>query len=95
MTYSGLVVWLATVLILNTLIMVAIAHADRGTSTLKDDERFRNGLVRDLKMIIPNKCTRTVSKISRINLTINCSEKSFSNSMELKQSTQTVLDEIN
>ena len=28
--------------------MLTIAHADRGRPTLKDDERFRKGLVRDL-----------------------------------------------
>ena len=41
--------WLTTVLILNTLTMLTTAHADRGRPTLKDDEHFRNGLVRDLK----------------------------------------------
>ena len=41
--------WLAKILIgiliINTLAMLTIAHADRGRPTLKDaDERFQNGL---------------------------------------------------
>ena len=41
--------WLASILIINMLTMLTIAHADRGRPTLKDDERlFRNGLVRDI-----------------------------------------------
>ena len=42
------VMWSTTVLMVNTLTMLTIAHADRGKPTLKDDERFRNGLVSDL-----------------------------------------------
>ena len=39
------------ILVINTLTMLTIAHADRGKPTLKDDERpFRYGLFRDLKM---------------------------------------------
>ena len=34
--------------------MLTIAHADRGRPTLKDDERFRNGLVRDLNEFTMN-----------------------------------------
>ena len=34
--------WLASILIINTLTMLTIAHADRGRPTLKNDERFRN-----------------------------------------------------
>ena len=45
--------WLASILVINTLTMLTIAYADRGRPTLKDDERFRNGLVRDLKTIKP------------------------------------------
>ena len=33
--------------------MLTIAFADRGRPTLKDDDRFRNVLVRDLKTIKP------------------------------------------
>ena len=40
---------LASILVINTLTMLTIAHADRGKSTLKDDERFRNGLVCEYK----------------------------------------------
>ena len=43
--------WQASILIMNTLTLLTIAHADRGKPTLKDDERpFRNGLFRDLKV---------------------------------------------
>ena len=34
--------------------MLTSAHADRGRPTLKDDEHFRNGLVRDLKLRVMN-----------------------------------------
>ena len=36
-------------------------HADRGRPTLKDDDRFQNGLVRDLKIRILNKCWQELS----------------------------------
>ena len=39
---------LASIVVFYTLTMDTIAHADRGRPTLKDDERFRNGLFRDL-----------------------------------------------
>ena len=46
--------WLASILIINTLTLLTIAHADCGRPTLhqlKDDERpFQYGLFRDLKM---------------------------------------------
>ena len=42
--------WLASILIINTLTMLTIGHADRGRPTLKDDERFRNGYFHDLKI---------------------------------------------
>ena len=50
-----MVMWLGKILIgilvINTLTILTIAHADRGKPTLKDDERpFRYGLFRDLKM---------------------------------------------
>ena len=45
--------------------MLTIAFADRGRPTLKDDERFGNGLVRDLKTIKPNMLYYTLNlKIS-------------------------------
>ena len=51
----SVVMWLGKtligILVINTLTMLTIAHADRGKPTLKDDERpFRYGLFRDLKM---------------------------------------------
>ena len=43
--------WLASILVINTLTMLTIAYADRCRPTLKDDERpFRYELFRDLKM---------------------------------------------
>ena len=51
--------WLASILIINTLTLLTIAHADRGRPTLKDDERFRNGYFHDLK-IRTLMCTRTI-----------------------------------
>ena len=57
--------WLASILVINTLTMLTIAFADRGRPTLKDDERFGNGLVRDLKTIKPNMLYYTLNlKIS-------------------------------
>ena len=41
--------------------MLTIAHANRGRPTLKDDQRLRNGLVRDLKIRTLIKCTRSIS----------------------------------
>ena len=48
---SWSVMWLTIVywFIIYTLIMLTTAHADRGRPTLKDDERFRQVLVRDLQ----------------------------------------------
>ena len=50
--------WLAKILIdvldINTLTRLTIVHADRCRPTLKDDERFQNGLVRDLKIRVMN-----------------------------------------
>ena len=50
--------WLAGILIINTLTMLTIAYADRGRPTLKDDERaFRYGFCdfkMNAKMILTN-----------------------------------------
>ena len=51
----SVVMWLRKtligILVINTLTMLTIAHADRDKLTLKDDERpFRYGLFRDLQM---------------------------------------------
>ena len=45
------VMWLTTVyrFIIYTLIMLTTAHVDRGRPTLKDDERFRHGLIHNLQ----------------------------------------------
>ena len=41
--------------------MLTTAHANRGRPTPKDDERFQNGLVRDLNIRILNKCWQELS----------------------------------
>ena len=41
--------------------MLTIVHADRGRLKLKDDDRFQNGLVRDLKVRILKKCWQELS----------------------------------
>ena len=46
---------------LSVLTMLTIAHADRVRPTLKDDERFQNGLVRVLKIRIMNTCWQELS----------------------------------
>ena len=93
----GLVMWLASILFLYTLTMLTIAHADRSRSTLKDDERFRNGLVCDLKeklkmnQIISIQSqtisiqSQTIShKNSCINISMNSTMKCISNCLNTK-----------
>ena len=60
---------LASIFLLNTLTMLTIAHANRSRPTLKDDERFRNGLVCDLdnRTLM---CTRSNLCLYRVKLTI-------------------------
>ena len=71
--------WLASILIINTLSMLTIAHADRGRPTLTDDERFRNGYFHDFK-IRTLMCTRSIlCKNSRLNVLIHRTEKCCSN----------------
>ena len=48
-------------MVINTLTMLTIAHANRGRPTPKDDERFQNRLVRDLNIRILNKCWQELS----------------------------------
>ena len=50
--------------------MLTNTHADRGRPTLKDDERFRNGLVRDLKETIVNTKLLMNAKIIPMNAKI-------------------------
>ena len=40
------IMWLASILMIMMLTMLTNTHADRSRPTLKDDERFRNGLLR-------------------------------------------------
>ena len=53
--------------------MLTIAHADRGRPTLKDDERFRNGLVRDLKMNANMNAKKLLmnAKLTKLNTNMN------------------------
>ena len=58
--------------------MLTTAHADRGRPTLKDDERFRNGLVRDLneftmnaKLFMNAKSIYMNAKRTKLNTNIN------------------------
>ena len=76
---------LASIVVLYTLTMFTIAHADRGRPTLKDDERFRNGLVRDLnenaKTIYMNaKSIYMNSKRIKLNTNINLKTMLYENS---------------
>ena len=83
------------------LTMPTIAHADRGRPTLKDDERFRNGLVSDLGMKLKtfcSTCSKTMSPTisytnSALNVSINYVRKcdSIVNLIEEKRSTKNVL----
>ena len=86
--------WLASMLVINTLTLLTIAHADRVRPTLKDGERFRNGLVRDLE-IRTLKCTRSniLYKNSCLNVSLNRTGKCCSN--PVRRSTNNVLGEVN
>ena len=94
--------WLANILILYTLTMLTIAHADRSRPTLKDDERFRNVLVYDLEMklktLLCSTCSKTISRTisytnSPLNVSMNYVRKcdSIANLIEDKRSTKNVL----
>ena len=63
------------ILVINTLTSLTIVHADRGRPTLKDDERFQKGLLRDLKIRLLN----SVGKNCRQNLNRSCPNKKFHN----------------
>ena len=60
-------------LVINTLTMLTTAHANRGRPTLKDDERFRNGLVRDLKMNANMNAKKLLmnAKLTKLNTNMN------------------------
>ena len=94
--------WMASILILYTLTMLTIAHADRSRPTLKDDERFRNGLVCDLEMklktLLCSTCSKTISRAisytnSPLNVSMNYVRKcdSIVNLIQDKRSTKNVL----
>ena len=84
--------WLASIL---------IAHANRSRSTLKVDERFRNGLVCYLEMKLKtfcSTCSKTISPTisytnSPLNVSMNYVRKcdSIVNLIEEKRSTKNVL----
>ena len=79
--------------------MLTIAHADRGRLTLKDDERFRNGLVRDLDnrtlmCTRSNLCLHVLLNRSNLclNVLLNCAEKYCSNAVNRRTNN---IDEVN
>ena len=73
--------------------MLTIAHADRGRlATLKDDERFRNGLVQDLneftmnaKLFMYTKSIYMNAKRTKLNTNINLKTMLFENSCFLRK----------
>ena len=81
--------------------MLTIAHADRSRTTIKDDERFRNGLVCDLEMKLKtfcSTCSETMSPTmsytnSPLNVSMNYVRKcdSIVNLIEEKRCTKNVL----
>ena len=74
--------------------MLTTAHANRGRPTLKDDERFRNGLVRDLK-INANINAKMNAKLTKLNLITmlykNCLNMSVNCSNPVNRSTKNML----
>ena len=88
--------WLTTVLIVNMLTMLKIAHVDRGRPTLKDDELFRNGLVRDLKekLKLFNTNFKTILyKKYCLNVSLNSTAKCYSKPLNLKTVVNTIQHE--
>ena len=94
--------WMASILILYTLTVLTIAHVDRSRPTIKDDERFRNGLVCDLEMklktLLCSTCSKTISRTisytnSPLNVSMNYVRKcdSIVNLIEEKRCTKNVL----
>ena len=92
--------WLANILILYTLTMLTIAHADRSRPTLKDDERFRNVLVYDLEMklktLLCSTCSKTISRTisytnSPLNVSMNYVRKCDSIANLIKEARRTYL----
>ena len=83
---------LASIVVLYTLTMLTIAHADRGRPTLKDDEWFRNGLVRDLneftmnaKLFMYAKSIYMNAKRTKLNTNINLKTMLYENSGFLRK----------
>ena len=100
--WKYIVMWMASILILYTLTMLTIAHVDRSRPTIKDDERFRNGLVWDLEMklktLLCSTCSKTISRTisytnSPLNVSMNYVRKcdSIVNLIQDKRSTKNVL----
>ena len=71
--------WLAKILIdvsdINTITRLTIVHADRCRPTLKDVERFQNGLVRDHEIRV----LTSVGKNCRPNLNRSRTDTKFHN----------------
>ena len=92
--------WLTTVLIVNMLTMLTTAHADRGRPTLKDDESFQNGLVRDLKFLkeklkLFNTKFKTILDKTEycLNVSLNCTAKCYSKPLHLTTVVNTIQHE--
>ena len=66
--------------------MLTITHANRNRPTLKDDERFRNGLVCDLNEFTMNaKSIYMNAKRTKLNLNINLKTMLYENSCYIYQ----------
>ena len=72
--------------------MLTITHANRNRPTLKDDERFRNGLVCDLneftmnaKLFMNAKSIYMNAKRTKLNLNINLKTMLYENSCYIYQ----------
>ena len=72
--------------------MLTITHANRNRPTLKDDERFRNGLVCDLneftmnaKLFMNAKSIYMNAKCTKLNLNVNLKTMLYENSCYIYQ----------
>ena len=62
---------LASILLLNALTMLTNTYADRSRPTLKDDERFRTGLVCDATMNAKLTMNINLTKLLKTNVNLN------------------------
>ena len=88
--------WLTTVLIVNTLTMLTTAYADCGRPTLKDDKRFRNGFIRDLKeklKLFNTNFKTIVYEECCLNMSLHCTAKCYSKPLNLNTVVNTIQHE--